>query len=73
MSPTGLVKKECLVSDTGFVRGTSALHSSPLHTHTRVSAVGLERVMRAKIKRRLKCGPSTYKGFLSVASNRVTV
>lgn len=39
--------RKSLLSDTGFVRRTSALHSSPSHTHARVSAVGLERVMWA--------------------------
>lgn len=39
--------RKSLLSDTGSVRWTSALHSSPSHTHARVSAVGLERVMWA--------------------------
>lgn len=52
MSPVGQAGSEgggrkSLLSDTGSVRWTSVLHSSPSHTHARVSAVGLERVMWA--------------------------
>ncbi|KAI9518216.1 hypothetical protein NQZ68_039157 [Dissostichus eleginoides] len=45
----------------GRLRGFTQLKNGK----AKISAAGLERVMRAKIKRHLKCGPSTHKGFLS--------
>lgn len=55
MSPTELTKKiNVLLVTLAF--GTSALHSSPLHTQSKVFAVRLQHVMWAK-KEALKVWP----------------